>query len=119
MNSLAVLFAVDRMNLARKLASRFGASQKKFTIAQAFEALTARSENDEARRRRNIAEAESAEIDAQLKRKKFAPISLFEHAHADYVKQQQTKVLSARYLPKEGRIRLAKELAEIEPIDPK
>jgi hypothetical protein len=66
-----------------------------------------------------IAEAETAEIEAQIKRGTFGPISLFKHAQADYVKQQQVKVLSARYLPKEGRVRLAKELAEIQPIDPK
>lgn len=118
-NFLAVLCGVDRATLGRKLLSRFGSNQKKFTVAESFEALTARSESDEARRRRNIAEAESAEIETQIKREKFMPRSLHEHVVSDLGKQTRVIIESARFIPKESRVKLGKLIAAIEPIEPK
>jgi hypothetical protein len=111
--------SVDRVTLARRIAASFGTSQKTLTVAEAVDAWTAKSESEEARRRRNLAEAESSEIDAQIKRGKFMPRSLHHHVVADLGAQTRTRIASARYISKEARVKLGKEIAAIEPIDPK
>ena len=104
------------MTLTRRLGEKFGDTDRKFTSGEAFEALMAQSESEEARRRKNIAAAEASEINVLNKRKQF----LFREDHVNSVKdlaaQVRVTIESARYLKEKDRRRLAKEIAEIKPL---
>lgn len=110
---------VDRMTLARKIAARFGSKRKTFTIAEGVDALLSRSESEEARRRKNIAEAETAEIDAQVKRETYEPKSVRRRILADWATKVRVAIQTYRHVSKPPHEELLKRLAEIKPDDPK
>lgn len=108
---------VDRLTLRNRIIAKFGNTDRKFTVREAFEAQSARGESEEARRRKNIADAEASEIDTLNKKGLF----VFRADHANSVKdvavQVRTTVEAAAYLSKDGRKRLINELAEnVKPV---
>ncbi len=111
-------FGVDRKTLRRKLEAIGVDCSNGVTLNEAHEAETKRSESEEARRRKTIAEAKSAEIDAQLKEGKFMPRSLYIQVVSDLAAQTRVVIESARYISRELRMRLGKEIAVIEPLKP-
>lgn len=114
---LADELGVDRLTLRNRIIAKFGNTDRKFTVREAFEAQSARGESEEARRRKNIADAEASEIDTLNKKGLF----VFRADHANSVKdvavQVRTTVEAAAYLSKDGRKRLINELAEnVKPV---
>ena len=109
-------WGIGYMTLRRRIIAKFGETNRKFRAREAFDAYSAKSESEEARRRKNLAEAEASEIDTLNKKGLF----VFRDDHANSVKdlavQTRTTVESASYLTKEERRRLIKELAEIKPV---
>jgi hypothetical protein len=110
---LADELGIDRMMLRRRIIAKFGNSDRKFTVREAFDAYSARSESEEARRRKNLADAEASEIDSLNKRKLFMFRTHYENGVKDLAVQTRTTIEAASYISKEDRRRLVKQIAEI------
>jgi hypothetical protein len=108
-------WGVDKMALRRRIIAKFGDTRRKFKAREAFDAFFLRSEAEEARRRKNVADAEASEIDTLNKKGQF----VFRDSHANSVEdlatQTRTTVEAASYISKENRKRLLKALLEIKP----
>ena len=108
-------WGIDPLSLRRRIIDRFGETRRKFKAREAFDAFFRKSESEEARRRKNIAEAEASEIDTENKRRQFGYLTDFEFSMKDWSTRYRTTVEGAGYLPLEGRKRLIKQLLEVKP----
>jgi hypothetical protein len=108
-------WGIDYLSLRRRIIAKFGETKRTFKAREAFDAYFSRSEAEEARRRKNIAEAEASEIDTLNKKGLF----VFRNSHANSVEdlatQTRTTVEAANHISKESRKRLLKALSEIKP----
>lgn len=113
---VAAELGVDRKTMERRCeASGFHLNGAGLTFREAYEALSSRSEDAAAIRRKRLADAASSETDALNKQRKF----VFRDDHKNIVKdlavQTRVRIESASYITQESRRRLAKEIAEIKP----
>lgn len=108
---VAAELGVDAETLRRRCeASGFKLNGAGLTFAEAYDALTQKSEDAAARRRKNIADAENSEIDTLNKKGKFMFRDYYETAIRDIAVQTRVTVERATYIPKPARARLISDL---------
>jgi seryl-tRNA(Sec) selenium transferase len=108
-NWIAAEFGVGRTLLARRLSY---SGKGPFTIKQALEAWTSKTDREANLNRRAMAEAENAELDAMRKRGDVR--KELERMTADHAIRVRTEVESADFLNADQRKKLSKAIAAIE-----
>ena len=110
---IASELGVDRMFLTRALKSQAIDFDKGITFRQAYGVLSGKFEEETSRRRKQDAEAKSAEIDAAEKAGMFVLKSEHERVVAEIAVQTRVELDGFEEISKELRVKLSKKLAGI------
>lgn len=109
---VAAEFGVDRKTLSRKLDAIGVDYSNGITLKEAHEAETRRNESEEARRRKNNAEAEAAELD--LKQRNGVIAKEFGRMAADIAIKARTIISSTEHISALSRPKVIAEMKDIE-----
>lgn len=113
MRWLAGEMKVDRSRLQRKLSDAGVDTSEGATIAEAFDALTAKSEREADLARRQKAEADTAEMLSAEKRGKLMLTANFVQWCRAYGAQVRAKIMEANHISAESKKRLCGVMEEI------
>lgn len=116
MEFVAAELGVDCETLRRRCGeAEFPVNGTGIKFSEAYDALSLKSASEEARRRKNLAEAEASEIDTLAKKGLFLYRSDYVNYIKDFSVQVRVTTERAAYIPKDSRARLIKEFAELKP----
>jgi hypothetical protein len=104
---------VDRKRLVARLEAAGFATQEGIKFREAFEALTAKADQESDRARRLKAEAESAEIDAATKKGELMLTSNHVRWVREYGTEVRSKTMQAAHISQESKRKLCNAFAEI------
>jgi hypothetical protein len=111
---IAAEFGVDRSALGRKLAEVGTDISGGVTFREAFDAWTRKSDQDADRARRMKAEAESAEIDAAVKKRQLVLASECATAFREIATETRKAIEGEAQIPDAAKTRVLKRISEID-----